>query len=66
MKYYSTKNRKRLVSFKDAVLNGIAPDGGLYLPDEIPVLDKSWIESLSNLSFQKISYDVAKIFVDNI
>jgi len=66
MKYYSTKNRKRLVSFKDAVLNGIAPDGGLYLPDEIPVLDKSWIESLSNLSFQEISYDVAKIFVDNI
>lgn len=66
MKFYSTKNKHHQVNFRDAVLNGIAPDGGLYMPDEIPVLDKSWIESLSNLSFQEISYDIAKIFVDNI
>ena len=66
MQFYSTKNKNHLVSFRDAVLNGIAPDGGLYLPVELPPLNKSYIESLRNLSFQEISYDIAKIFVDNI
>jgi threonine synthase len=66
MQYYSTNNLKSLVNFRDAVLNGIAPDGGLYLPVELLPLNKSYIESLKDLTFQEISYDVAKIFVDNI
>ncbi len=66
MQFYSTKDHQHLVNFREAVLNGIAPDGGLYLPVELPPLNKSYVDSLKNLSFQEISFDIAKIFVDNI
>ena len=66
MLYYSTKNQNIHASFREAVLNGIAPDGGLYMPIELPVQRSSYIDSLQNLSFQEISFDIAKIFVDHI
>jgi threonine synthase len=66
MQFYSTKNHQQTVSFREAVLNGIAPDGGLYLPVEIPPFNKSYIKSISELTFQEISYNIARIFVDNI
>jgi threonine synthase len=66
MQYYSTNNRNYQVSFKQAVLDGIAPDGGLYLPTEINPLNSSFIDTLSQRSFQEISYKIAKIFVDSI
>jgi threonine synthase len=66
MQFYSTKNHKQTVSFREAVLNGIAPDGGLYLPVEIPPFQKSYIKSIGELTFQEISYNIARIFVDNI
>lgn len=41
--YFSTRNRNHRVSFEQALLTGLAPDGGLYLPDSIPVIDaQSW------------------------
>jgi len=55
-----------MLSFKEAVLNGIAPDGGLYIPIELPEFDKSYIQSLKDLSFQEISFNIAKLFVDHI
>lgn len=66
MQFYSTKDHQHRVNFREAVLNGIAPDGGLYLPVELPPLNRSYIDSLKNLSFQEISFDIARIFVDNI
>lgn len=46
--YYSTRDpTKTKVSFKDALLFGLAPDGGLYIPGEIPALDPSWREAAS-------------------
>jgi threonine synthase len=66
MQFYSTKNHQFRVSFREAVLNGIAPDGGLYLPADLPVQRSSYIDSLKNLSFREISYDIAKIFVDSM
>jgi threonine synthase len=66
MQFYSTKNHQHQVSFREAVLNGIAPDGGLYLPIELPPFDNSYINSLKDLSFQEISFNIARIFTDNI
>jgi threonine synthase len=57
MQFYSTKDHQHRVNFREAVLNGIAPDGGLYLPVELPPLNRSYIDSLKNLSFQEISFD---------
>ncbi len=47
--YYSTKDPQRhKISFADALLKGLAPDGGLYVPDQIPQIEaKNWLEALS-------------------
>lgn len=65
MKYFSTNNQSPTVSLKEAVLRGLAPDGGLYLPESLPHLSADFITNLSNLSFQEIAYEVAKHFIDN-
>ena len=39
MKYVSTRGQSPALSFEDTILTGLAPDGGLYVPDEVPLLD---------------------------
>jgi threonine synthase len=46
IKYYSTNLKAPEVSFRDALLKGLAPDGGLYMPTSIPKLDSKKIESI--------------------
>ena len=58
MQCYSTKNKSELVTLKTAVLKGMPNDGGLYMPAEIPGLQKQLITDLSLLSFQEIAYAV--------
>ncbi len=60
MKYYSTNNSNIKVSLREAVIQGLTPDNGLYMPESIPVLPASFFESLSQLSFQEIGFQVAK------
>ena len=62
MKYRSTLHRSPEVSLRDAVLRGSAPDGGLYMPVEIPLLDKDFLESLPSLTFHEIAQDVGALF----
>src|SRR5438105_551333 len=64
MKFYSTNNSKNLVSLREAVINGLAPDNGLYMPEKIPVFPERYFETLSKKTFQEISFDVAKAFDD--
>ncbi len=59
MKYYSTKDKNHRVSLKEAVLQGLAPDQGLYMPEQINSLPKSFFDSISSLSFQEIGLKVA-------
>jgi len=60
MQFYSTNNRSSRVSLKDAVLEGLAPDNGLYMPVTIPKLPSSFFGDLKNKSFQQIGVEVAK------
>lgn len=62
MKFRSTLRRSPEVSLRDAVLHGSAPDGGLYMPVEIPLLKKGFIESLSSLTFPEIALEVGAQF----
>ncbi|MFM8912866.1 MAG: pyridoxal-phosphate dependent enzyme [Flammeovirgaceae bacterium] len=59
MKFYSTHSPKQLVTLREAVLRGLAPDNGLYMPEHIPVLPSRVISSLPTLSFQEIGWTVA-------
>ena len=65
MIYKSTNNTNVSVSFKEALLNGLAPDGGLYVPETIPQFDKSFIDNLENYSFTEIALAIASKFIQH-
>ncbi|HRG08210.1 MAG TPA: threonine synthase [Cyclobacteriaceae bacterium] len=65
MKFYSTNNKNHRVDLRTAVIQGLAPDNGLYMPEHIPVLDQSLIQSLPDLSFQQIGFEVARAMLGN-
>jgi threonine synthase len=52
MKYYSTRG-KHSVNIQEAVLNGLADDGGLYMPAYIPQLPATFFENIENKSLPK-------------
>jgi threonine synthase len=58
MKFYSTSNPTHLVNLSEAVVKGLAPDQGLYMPETIPVLEYSFFANFSELTFQEIGYKV--------
>ncbi|AUC15174.1 threonine synthase [Tenacibaculum sp. SZ-18] len=65
MNYFSLNQKSNPVSFKDAVINGLAPDRGLYFPENITPLSKDFIDNLSEYSFEEIAFEVIKQFVGN-
>lgn len=58
MQYFSTNNPNHNVSLSEAVIKGLAPDRGLYMPERIPVLSEQLIQRFSEMSFQEIGYAV--------
>ncbi|WP_339903164.1 threonine synthase [uncultured Cyclobacterium sp.] len=58
MKYYSTNNPNHKVDLKEAVIKGLAPDQGLYMPEKIPVLGLDFFSNIHKLSFKEIGYKV--------
>ncbi len=56
MNFYSLHKNAPKVSFKEAVINGIAPDGGLYFPEQIPQLPASFFDDIQDLSNLEIAY----------
>ena len=65
MNYYSLHHKSPKVSFQEAVVNGIAPDRGLYFPDSIIPLSKDFILNISNYSNEEIAFQCIKQFVGN-
>jgi threonine synthase len=59
--YQSTRSQSKPVTASQAILKGLAEDGGLYVPQEIPALDIS-LDELSKLSYQETAYEVMKLF----
>ncbi len=58
MKFYSTNKESKDVSFKEAVLKGIADDGGLFMPGRILPLEENFFKDISKLSFQEIAFRI--------
>ena len=63
MRYYSLNNSSPLTSFKKAVQNGIAPDRGLYFPEEIIPISEDFITNIRDYSNEEIAYEVIKQFI---
>lgn len=62
MKYHSTRNSKIKINFKDAVLQGIAKDGGLYVPEYFPQVD---IKKLSELSYTDLAFNILNMYLND-
>jgi threonine synthase len=60
--FYSTNRKSSPVSFPQALLKGIAPDGGLFMPELIPQIGKA-IEKFVDLSYPEIAYEISSRFL---
>lgn len=63
MNYYSLNNKDIKVSFQEAVIQGLAPDKGLYFPETIAKLPKSFFDTIETLSNEEIAFEAIKQFV---
>ena len=60
--YKSTRSNIAPVKASQAILKGLSEDGGLFVPDHIPALDKS-LSELSKMTYAEIAYEVMKLFL---
>ncbi len=60
--YRSTRSKNETVKASQAILKGLADDGGLFIPESVPSLDKT-LEELSNMNYQETAYEVMKLFL---
>ena len=64
MKYFSSRDSKKEhpYSLKEAAFMGLAPDGGLFIPEYIPQVDLSLVESLADRSYAEMALYLASLF----
>jgi threonine synthase len=65
MKYFSTNKQSPAVDFRDATINGQAPDRGLYFPEEIPRLPDSFFRDMKGMNKEEIAYRAIVPYVGN-
>ena len=63
--YISTRGNAPILSFKDVIFEGLASDGGLYIPEHWPLLNNEMINSFSSMSYQEIAYEVISPYIDS-
>ncbi|MBQ6093834.1 MAG: threonine synthase [Lachnospiraceae bacterium] len=60
--YHSTRSEGKGVTASQAILKGLSDDGGLFVPDHVPALDKS-LSELAGMTYQEVAYEVMKLFL---
>jgi threonine synthase len=63
IKFYSTNHLAEKQEFKGALLKGLAPDKGLYMPEVIPTFTKTEIEAFSTMEYYEIAFEIGKKFL---
>ncbi|HTG83007.1 MAG TPA: threonine synthase [Geobacteraceae bacterium] len=66
MKYLSTRGGISPIGFKDAVMMGLATDGGLLLPERIPAVDRRTLDTWRELSYRDLAFRVMSLFATDI
>lgn len=64
MKYISTRGRSPVCNFEQVLLTGLAPDGGLYVPESLPVFSQQEIASWAGLPYDQLAFKIIQPFVD--
>ena len=65
MNYFSTRDKSLKFSFKDIFLRGLAPGGGLFLPDELKKYTKEELQRLSRLNYNQLATEIIHNFCSN-
>ncbi|MEP2922163.1 MAG: threonine synthase [Sulfitobacter sp.] len=63
MRYISTRDTAPILTFEEAMLTGLARDGGLYVPETIPQLDAAQIKAMAGQSYEEVAYTVMRPFI---
>ncbi|MES2941306.1 MAG: threonine synthase [Pseudomonadota bacterium] len=66
MNYLSTRGDKTPRKFCEILLEGLAPDGGLYLPENYPQIDDSTLSKWRGLSYAGLAFEVLSLYIDDI
>ena len=66
MKYISTRGKAPAKTFTEILLGGLAPDGGLYLPEEYPQVTRAELDAWRNLSYAELAFEVLSKFATDI
>jgi len=66
MRYVSTRGGAKPQPFTEILLEGLAPDGGLYLPEEIPKLSAAELASMRGMSYAELAFAILSKFADDI
>ena len=66
MRYVSTRGQAAPLSFSDILLGGLAPDGGLYLPEQYPQVSGAELNAWRNLSYADLAVEILKKFATDI
>lgn len=62
--YLSTRSSvEPYLNFEEAVIRGLAPDGGLYIPTEIPSLPENFLEEWKDLTFQELAFNILSLYI---
>jgi threonine synthase len=66
MKYISTRGDKSERGFSQILLEGLAPDGGLYLPTHYPTVDDATLTRWRGLSYAQLAFEILTLYIDDI
>lgn len=66
MKYISTRGQTAPKSFSEVLLMGLAPDGGLMLPERYPQIDAATLQRWRGLSYPELAFEIMSLFIDDI
>ncbi len=63
MKFVSTRLKSPALNFEETVMQGLAPDGGLYVPEFLPQFDEQYIAKMTRMNYEEIFFEITKHFV---
>lgn len=66
MRYISTRGYPQRFSFSETVFEGLAPDGGLFLPEKIPVVEKADLDRWRKLTYKELAFEIFKLYATDI
>ena len=66
MKYISTRGQTERMDFSDVLLMGLAPDGGLMLPESYPQVDSATLNKWRKLSYPELAFEIMRLFATDI